>query len=329
MACLTRDMLEALTVRWEQWEAESATPARKRVRARLHLVFLLVRYGGLRLSEVLELDVRRTVDGVTGMLHVPGGNARDVLLPVSCMRHVRRIAALAGDDEEAARFLAFDEGFLRKKFYAVAAALDIAPALAGPRALRHARGMELLELHVPIALVRKFLGLQKPSQLGAFLDFGEGAARNLLARQMRSRHAHTEHENENIFVGMVEDVRVGMRAAEVEVVTFGDIRLVAQCDLALMRRLELRENQVISLRVASGGMVLSTEPVATSLRNRVVGRVASLHADAVECFVGVDLADGTTLRAELERAAVAPLHLYEGRRVHVGFSARAVRICEE
>ena len=94
MACLTQTMLEALTLRWEQWEAEAATPARRLVRARLHLVFLLVRYGGLRLGEVLGLDVRKALDPVTGMLHVPGDNARDVLLPLSCMRHARRICSL-------------------------------------------------------------------------------------------------------------------------------------------------------------------------------------------------------------------------------------------
>ena len=328
MACLTQTMLEALTLRWEQWEAEAATPARRLVRARLHLVFLLVRYGGLRLGEVLGLDIRNALDCVTGMLHVPGDNARDVLLPLSCMRHVRRIGSLP-EAAEGARFLSFDESFLRKKFYAVAAGMGIAPAEAGPRALRYARGRELLELHVPIGLVQKFLGQQKPSQLAAFLDFSQGAARDLLVRQARSRLTAAGEESENIFIGMVEDVRVGMRAAEVEVQTFSDIRLAAWCDLARMRRLELRENQVISLHVAAAGIVLSTEPAATSLRNTVSGRVASLHADNVECFVGVDLADGTTLRAELERTAVEPLRLYEGRKVYAGFSARAVHICED
>ena len=328
MACLTQTMLEALTLRWEQWEAEAATPARRLVRARLHLVFLLVRYGGLRLGEVLGLDIRNALDCVTGMLHVPGDNARDVLLPLSCMRHVRRIGSLP-EAADAGRFLVFDESFLRKKFYAVAASLGIAAAEAGPRALRYARGRELLELHVPIGLVQKFLGQQKPSQLAAFLDFAEGAARELLVRQARSRLATAGEESDNIFVGMVEDVRVGMRAAEVEVLTFSDIRLAAWCDLARMRRLELRENQVISVRVAAGGIVLSTEPAVTSLRNTLSGRVSSLHADNVECFVGIDLADGTTLRAALERTAVEPLHLYEGRKVYAGFSARAVHICED
>ena len=41
----------------------------------------------------------------------------------------------------------------------------------GPRAIRYARGLELLDLHVPVNLVQKFLGQQKPSQIAAFLNF--------------------------------------------------------------------------------------------------------------------------------------------------------------
>ncbi|WP_297217489.1 TOBE domain-containing protein [uncultured Desulfovibrio sp.] len=327
MSCLSREMLEALSLRWEAWEGEATTPGRRVTRARLHLAFLLVRYGGLRLGEVLGLDARRAVDTVTGMLHVPGPNARDVLLPMSCMRHVRRLLSLP----EAAQpdFLVMDEGFLRKKFYAVAASLGIAPALAGPRALRHARGLELLSLHVPLGLVQKFLGQQKPSQVVAFLDFADGAARRMLREQARRRLPHLSGEEDNLFVGMVTGLAVGMRVAEVEVTTFADMRLVARCDLALLQRLELHENQVISVHVASEEIVLTTEPVSTSLGNMVRGTVSSLHADRVECFVGVDLPDGTVLRATLESAAVEGLHLYEGRRVYALFSSRAVRLCDE
>ena len=71
---LTRDKLEELTLRWELWEAEATTPGRRVVRARLHLLFLLIRYGGLRLREAVDSDARRAVDTATGMLHVPGSN---------------------------------------------------------------------------------------------------------------------------------------------------------------------------------------------------------------------------------------------------------------
>ena len=57
---LDKNMLEQLTLRWEAWEAEATTTAKKIVRARLHLLFLLIRYGGLRLGEALGLNARET-----------------------------------------------------------------------------------------------------------------------------------------------------------------------------------------------------------------------------------------------------------------------------
>ena len=180
MSHLTREKLEALSRCWEQWEAEAGTPQRKVARARLHLLFLLLRYGGLRLGEALELDARKDVDTVTGMVHIPGPNSRDVLLPLSAMRHVRRILSLPEAESMGRDFLRFDQGFIRKSFYAVARPLGLDRAMVGPRAIRYARGLELLDLHVPVNLVQKFLGQQKASQIAAFLNFSDGAARRMV-----------------------------------------------------------------------------------------------------------------------------------------------------
>ena len=105
---LTRDKLEQLTLCWEKWEAEATTPARRLVRSRLHLLFLLIRYGGLRLGEALGLNARSAMDTVTCMVHVPEPNTRDVLLPISCMKHVRRILSLPEAERMGADFLRSD-----------------------------------------------------------------------------------------------------------------------------------------------------------------------------------------------------------------------------
>ena len=135
---LTRQDLDALTLRWEQWEAEATTTSRRIVRARLHLLFLLFRFGGLRLGEALELNAKAAVDVITCMVHVPGASARDVLLPMGCMRSIRRILSLPEAEEMGAEFLRFDQGFVRRKFYEVAKPLGMDSALVGPRALRYA-----------------------------------------------------------------------------------------------------------------------------------------------------------------------------------------------
>lgn len=327
MQHLTRDKLDELTCRWERWEAETTTPGRRVGRARLHLLFLLIRYGALRLGEALELDARRAVNTATGMVSIPGPNDRNVLLPLTCMRHVRRILSLPEAESMGADFLRFDQGFIRKKFYAVAEPLGLDPNLVGPRALRYARGLELLELHVPLSVVQKFLGQQKPAQIAAFLDFSGGQARRIVRAHALGRSGAPGDDGRNSLIGIVSAVDTGMRMARTEVTTFADYRLTALCPLKRFLRLELRVGQVVTAFLEPERIVLAVEPVSTSLVNCLEGLVRSLHRDAVETFVEVELPDGTRLSATPDTAAVDDLRLTEGKKVYAFFPSQAVRLC--
>lgn len=333
MPHLSREQLEQLTLRWEQWEAEASTSARRLGRSRLHLLFLLIRYGGLRLGEVLGMNARESVDTATGMVTVPEPNARDVLLPVPAMKHIRRILSLAEAEEMGTDFLKFDQGFIRKKFYAVAQPMGIESALSGPRAIRYARGLELLHMHVPLNLVQKILGQHKPSQLAAFLDFSDGEARRVVQANVLNRSPHSAHlpgfrpDIRNSFLGIVSAVDVGMRSVSVEVTTFSDIRIVALDSVKNILRVDPHEGQVISVIIDPERIVLSSEKISSSLANCVSGIVETLHLDRVESFVTVAMSDGTHLNVALESSALEKLHLREGKKVYALFSSRAVQLC--
>ena len=328
---LTRQQLESLTLCWEQWEAEATTRTQKNLRARLHLIFLLMRYGGLRLGEVLALEPRSCIDTVTGMLRVAGSNAREILLPVSAMRNIRRILGLPQAAEPD--FLQFDQSFLRKKFYAVGSSMGLSSASVGPRAIRYSRGLELLELHVPMPLVLKFLGQQDADQLLAFLNFSDGAARKLLTDQAQSKdsagaacHGGEADDGTNLFWGIVTSIYTGMRKVYVEITTFSDFRLAAACTPEEAALLEVHENQVLSVRVDPERIVLSPEKSSLSLANCVKGVVESLHSDMVETFVCVGLPDGTTLRATVDTCTLSNTHLRDGKKVYAHFASSAVRL---
>lgn len=320
---LTRSMLEQLTLRWEAWEAEATTTAKKIVRARLHLLFLLIRYGGLRLGEALNLPAREAIDTVTGMLHVPAPGSRDVLLPLSCMKHIRRILSLPEAEEES--FLHFDQGFVRKKFYAVAEGMGLAPGMAGPRAIRYARGLELLELHVPFNVVQAFLGQQKTSQIAEFLDFAGGEAKRIV-KSSGSAGKNESEDPDNSFTGIITDMKTGMRAVGVEVTTFSDLIITALCDERQFAAMELHLNQVVTASIDPENIVLSTEKTPLGLQGQIRASVAALHQDTVETFLVLELADGTRINAVQETGALANLRIRQGSRVYMSFSARAVRI---
>ncbi len=320
---LTRQDLDALTLRWEQWEAEATTTSRRIVRARLHLLFLLFRFGGLRLGEALELNAKAAVDVVTCMVHVPGASARDVLLPMGCMRSIRRILSLPEAEEMGAEFLRFDQGFVRRKFYEVAKPLGLDSALVGPRALRYARGLELLELHVPFNLVQKFLGQEKSSQIAAFLDFAGGRARTLISG---TSPGGDSKDCRNSMLGTVTGIEVGMRSVRVEVTSFSDIRLIALCSHKEFSRMDLHLHQVVTAFIDPDQIIVAPESHSGGFSNRLSGPVEELHRELVETFIGVGLADGTKIYSHQETDVLDRMRLYEGRKVWLFFPARAVTL---
>ncbi len=319
---LDKNMLEQLTLRWEAWEAEATTTAKKIVRARLHLLFLLIRYGGLRLGEALGLNAREAIDTVTGMVHLPSPGGRDILLPLSCMKHIRRILSLP--EAEDAAFLHFDQGFVRKKFYAVAQGLGLAPGMAGPRAIRYARGLELLRLHVPFNVVQAFLGQQKTAQVAEFLEFAGGEAKDIVRESASGRLP--KEEEINSFIGIITSMETGMRAASIEVTTFSDLVITALCDMSRFMDMAPHLNQVVTVAIDPEHIVLSTEKETGSLQGPVKATVVSLHKDTVESFLTLELPDGTLVSAVLESAPLARLRLRQGSQVYMSFPARAVRI---
>ena len=321
---LTRQDLEQLTLRWEQWEAEATTTSRRIVRARLHLLFLLIRFGGLRLGEALELNAKAAVDAITGMVHVPGASARDVLLPMGCMRHIRRILSLPEAESMGVEFLRFDQGFVRRKFYDVASPLELDSALVGPRALRYARGLEMLDMHVPFSLVQKFLGQQKNSQIAAFLDFAGGEARRYLGAA--SAPQDDGKDCRNSLLGTVTGIRLGMRSVLVEVCTFSGLRLVALCPHKDFSRMDLHLHQVVTALLDPNQITVAQEAHTEGFSNRISGTVEELHREQIETFLGVRLPDGTKVFSHQETDVLDRMRLYEGGKAWLAFPARAVTL---
>jgi len=316
--------LERLTFQWETWAASATTAARKVVRMRLHLLFLLVRYGGLRLREVLDMDAKKAVDTVNCMVHVGGQYPRDIQLPICCMKHVRRILSLPEAESMGPEFLRFDQGFVRRKCYEVAAPLGLDSALVGPRALRYARGLEMLETHIPFNLVQAFLGQQQPSQIAAFLEFAGGEAGRIL--RSKASDPSVPEDGVNTFVGIVTDVREGQRTVSVEVTTFSDIRLRALCPYESFTRTELRHGQVVTAVADGERILLSPSQPFCSEGNAMRGTLLSLHRDRAETFAAVSLPDGTRIRSVHDTEMLDRLDLREQQKIWVLIPSRGIRL---
>lgn len=172
---LNHDELERLTAVWETWAQNAQSPNRFIGRARLHLFFLLARYAGLRSSEIAAFSEQAVLDRQTGLLQLKD---RKLFLPPAALRPIRRILALP--EAEQKNFLRLDAGFLRRTFYEAARLAGLKPEACAPRALRYARALELLEMHMPLQSVASCLGIANPlhiAQLAASRNESDGANR--------------------------------------------------------------------------------------------------------------------------------------------------------
>lgn len=328
MEPLNAEMLEQLTLCWETWEAQAGTVTKKIARARLHLLFLLIRYGGLRLGEALMLNVREAVDVVTGMVRLPPPGARDILLPLSCMRHIRRILTLPEAADSG--FLRFDQGYVRRKFYEVARELRLPSSMAGPRAIRYARGLELLRLHVPFEMVQAFLGQQKSVQIGEFLAFAGGEAKRIVRGE--AAQGDVQRPDGNDFIGVVTAMEAGMRAVRVEVTTFSDFVIVAICERSQCVNMDLHLNQVVTAVVDEEQIVVTSGKALGStigLQGPFPVTVVSLHRDAAESFLVLELADGSRVNAVQDTVELEKLKLQPGSGASIFFPSRGVGLVSD
>lgn len=164
---LSGEELGQLTQTWEIWALASSTPARLVARSRLYLFFLLARFAGLRVSEIHEFSVD-ALDLQTGYLQLKD---RSLFLPPAAMRPMRRILSLPQASKPD--FLRMDAGFIRRTFYDVAKSAKLRPEACAPRALRNARALELLAMHMPAHLVAELLGFSSSLQLSQIAGTGQ------------------------------------------------------------------------------------------------------------------------------------------------------------
>lgn len=324
---LDAGQLARLTDSVQAWREAAGTPTQRRSRARVWLAYLLLRYGGLRLGEVLALDDRADFNFSGGLVRVGGPAGRAVQMPEDVMRG---IAALLEDPmfySLRGEVLRIDPGYLRRKFYEQAELADLPRELVNPRVLRHSRGLELLHGGVPPAAVRFYLGQPGRGQNGGLGDLsprtGQRIVQQYLAREIRMKTSAR-----NLFMGQVTRIAQDGLLAEVELATLSGLRIVAMITQESLDNLRIAEGGVATASVKAPWVVLAAPeqdaPVRSSARNQFAGKVARVNAGKLAAEVLVDLYEGSKVCALVTEGSVEQLGLGPGSDVVVMFKAFSV-----
>ncbi len=322
---LDQVQLGTLTHCFRDWYQAVQGPARKRSRARIWVLFLIIRHGGLKLGEAIAVDDRTDFDFRTSELTVGGEHSRTVKLPKEVSQEIEKLLdepmmlSLRGD------VCTMDQGFVRKKFYERADECGIPRELANPRVIRHSRAVELLREGVPLKVVQSILGHQSVNLTAQYINFSEDDIKRIVNFYIL-KETEMKTSARNSFTGKVTAIRSGNILAEVEVTTPSGLKVVSVITHDSLASLGIKEGVLVTATVKAPWVILVKEDMKlkTSARNKYCGKIVKVNEGQISAEVIVELADGTKICSLVTDESVKALSMKVGDDICAMFKAFSV-----
>ena len=318
--------LALLEQSFRDWANAAQSERARASRGRILLIFLLIRYTGAKLNEVLDLNPSADLHPERNSITFGGaspGQGREVQISASLSGEIA--ALLAGLEKEGERLFAVDPAFVRRKFYERAQACGFPKSQGGPEMIRKARAVELVRNKLPLPAVQRLLGHSTPNLTTAFMSFSEDDMRKATRWYMERESGHRTSAR-NCFFGKVGAMDKGDIQTAVELATPGGNTVRAMITNASAERLALAPGQMISAEVKAPWLILERcdRPGASSAENQFAGELVAVAEGRIntECVVRLD--DGTELCAVLSSPGFTALRLNVGDPARVLFNCYGV-----
>jgi molybdate transport system regulatory protein len=314
-----------------EWADSPPRPNLGWSRKRVFLIFLLIRYTGARLNEVLRLDLKedfypekRTVLFRKGV--GPGDRVRrDVQMPEVVSAEVQAILESLALRHTARRVLKLDPAHVRRKFYERAEAIGLPRELGAPEVIRRSRAVELMQGNVPLPVVQKILGHSTPNLAAAYVTFCEEDMRRAEAFFV-DRENRRKTSARNAFFGKIETIRRGDVQAWVEIATPGGYRIRTVITHHSLKHLGLKPGALVTAEVKAPWVIVhrSMNDPECSADNVLGGTVERIVRGRVTAEIVVRLPDSTEICAIVTARSLKQLDLRPAERVSMAFNAFAV-----
>ncbi len=299
-----------------------STPGTKRQLSRLRvlLVFLIIRYTGARLNEVLTLEAA-DIDLRGGCIRFRK-DEREVQIAEPLVDDLRSALPILGRSGD---ILNVDAAHVRRRCYDCAEAAGIPRELGTPEVIRKSRAVELIQSNVPLPVVQRVMGHSTPNLAASYVDFSEEDIRRV-ERFHVERAARRKTSARNRFYGKVEKVEVGDIQAGIEMAALDGHRILAVITRHSRDQLGLRPGTLIAAEVKAPWVVIYTgeEPPRCTAENRFRGSVSRISRGKINSEVVVKISERTELCSVLTEKSRRELRIREGDVVWAVFNAAAV-----
>ena len=323
--------LSRLEQSFRQWAAAAARSDVALSRKRILLIFLLIRYTGAKLHEVLALDPFQDINQQRQSILVgkpdatPGRGPREVQIPETLAQEMLAALADPAFQESLSSLFNVDPGHVRRKFYERAAACGFPKELGGPDALRKSRAVELMQNNLPLPVVQKILGHSTPNLTASIVKFSEDDMQKV-AKFFLEKESRRKTSARNTFFGKIRMIHKGDIQTKVELVTIGGYPVTTVITNDSSARLGLKAGTLITAEVKAPMVVLhkgDQEPKC-SAENMFPGTIEKIIKGKVTTEYVVRIADGTQLCSLVTSASGRRLELRANDPVWAVFNSFAV-----
>ncbi len=323
--------LARLEKSFRDWSEISIRSDTRLSRKRILIIFLLIRYTGAKLNEVLALDPftdidfnRQTVE-FGRHLNKSGVRLREVQISEKLAEGINNMLSDPNFRIALKEKFFVDPGFVRRKFYERARECGFPKQLGSPELIRKARAVEMMQNNVPLPVVQLILGHSTPNLTSSYVSFSPDEIRQV-TRTFIEQESSRKTSARNSFFGKVQEIRQSDIQAYIRLATIGGQELTAIITNDSLERLGLNKGRLVKAEIKAPWIILQKgkkEPLS-SAENRFSGTVTRINKGELYTEYAIRIADGTELCAVVSTMDTQRMNLTAGSAVWALFSCYAV-----
>ncbi len=328
--CLDSSQLNQLERSFRDWAKNSKRQDVRLSRLSVLLIFLLIRYTGAKLSEVLSINVEKDLDWTRSLVRYRVDSAktpapREVHISQSLAKEIRVTLHTLQSHRDSPQPLDLDPGFVRRKMYERAQACGFPKRLGGPEAIRKARGVELLQSNIPLPAVQMMLGHSTPNLTSSYVAFSKEEIQ-AVARRFLEKESGRGTSARNSFFGKVAEIAKGDIQARVVMETMEGDRIATVITNDSLERLGLWPDRLITAEVKAPSVIVhgGDESLKCSAENRFKGIVIRMIKGAINTECIIKISPTTEICAIISSMRASPLALKVDDHVWALFNSSAV-----
>jgi molybdate transport system regulatory protein len=323
--------LNRLEKSFRDWLKSSRNPDTHFSRQRILIIFLLIRYTGAKLNEVLSLDPFTDMDWIRhgvvfrGRLSAEGLEPGEVQISESLACEIREALKHPGFQKVRGNALNLDPGFVRRKFYERAQACGFSKYPGGPGMIRKARAVELMQGNLPLPAVQVMLGHTSPNITSSYMSFSKEEIRNISKRFIEKESARKTSAR-NSFFGKIGNLRKGDIQTLVELITLDGFTITSVITNNSVERLGLGIGRLMTAEVKAPWVCLERsdmEPECSS-ENRIKGVIERITEGRINTEGIIRVSDMTELCSVISTKGYQHLNLKKGDEIWCLFNCFSV-----